>query len=90
MLIRQTSFRLVYGKESIIAMEFIMPSLHIAVITNILNSGIEEDIFSQLLQLEEDRFVTGFHQQVQKEREKAWNDRHIKKIVSRGGLSITI
>jgi hypothetical protein len=24
------------------------------------------------------RFVTGFHQQVQKAREKAWHDRHIK------------
>jgi hypothetical protein len=31
-----------------------------------------------LLQLKEDRFVTGFHQQVQKAREKAWHDRHIK------------
>jgi hypothetical protein len=33
---------------------------------------------AKLVQLEEDRFVVGFHQQVQKEREKAWHDRHIK------------
>jgi hypothetical protein len=33
-----------------------------------------------LVQLEEDLFVTGFHQQVQKEKEKAWHDRHIKPI----------
>ena len=32
----------------------------------------------QLVGLEEDRFIAGFHQQVQKEREKAWHDRHIK------------
>jgi hypothetical protein len=32
-----------------------------------------------LVELEEDRFIAGFHQQVQKEREKAYHDRHIKK-----------
>ena len=33
---------------------------------------------AQLLALEEDRFIAGFHQKVQKAREKAWHDRHIK------------
>jgi hypothetical protein len=32
-----------------------------------------------LVELKEDRFIAGFHQQVQKEREKAYHDRHIKK-----------
>ena len=32
----------------------------------------------QLIELEEDRFLAGFHPQVQKECEKAWHDRHIK------------
>jgi hypothetical protein len=36
------------------------------------------EILSQLVQLEEDQFVSGFHQQVQKAREKDWHDRHIK------------
>ena len=31
-----------------------------------------------MLELEEDIFVAGFHQQVEKNREKAWHDRHIK------------
>jgi hypothetical protein len=31
------------------------------------------------VELEEDIFIPGFHQQVQKEREKANHDRHIKK-----------
>jgi hypothetical protein len=28
--------------------------------------------------MEEDRILAGFHQQVQKERDKAWHDKHIK------------
>jgi hypothetical protein len=32
-----------------------------------------------LFELKEDRFIVGFQQQVQKEREKAYHDRHIKK-----------
>jgi hypothetical protein len=74
----KTPFRLVYGKEAVMPMEFILPSLHIATITDLSDSGTIEERLSQLVQLEEDRFVTGFHQQVQKEREKAWHDRHIK------------
>ena len=29
--------------------------------------------------MEEDRILAGFHQQVQKARDKAWHDQHIKK-----------
>jgi hypothetical protein len=29
--------------------------------------------------MEEDRILAGFHQEVQKERNKAWHDKHIKK-----------
>jgi hypothetical protein len=32
-----------------------------------------------LVEIEEDKFIAGFHQQVQKEREKAYHDMHIKK-----------
>jgi hypothetical protein len=32
-----------------------------------------------LVELKEDRFIAAFHQQVKKEREKAFHDRHIKK-----------
>jgi hypothetical protein len=40
-----------------------------------------------LVELEEDKFVVGFHQQVQKEREKAYHDRHInKKAFKQGDL----
>lgn len=32
----------------------------------------------QLAEIEEDRFFPRLHHEVKKEREKAWNDRHIK------------
>jgi hypothetical protein len=31
------------------------------------------------MEMEEDRILVGFHQEVQKERDKAWHDRHIKR-----------
>ena len=34
---------------------------------------------SQLMEMEEDRILAGFHQEVQKERDKSWHDRHIKR-----------
>ena len=37
-----------------------------------------QERLAQLLALEEDRFIAGFHQKVQKAREKAWHDRHVK------------
>ena len=37
-----------------------------------------QKIFLQLIQLEEDWFVIGYNRNVNKERKKAWNDRHIK------------
>jgi hypothetical protein len=59
-------------------MEFILPSLHIDEITDLSDPGTINERLAQLVQLEEDQFVLGFHQQVHKERKKAWNDRHIK------------
>jgi transposase InsO family protein len=70
-LMGQTPFRLVYGKEVVIPMEFILPSLHIAMIIDLPDSGAIEERLAQLIQLEEDRFVAGFHQQVHKAIEKA-------------------
>jgi hypothetical protein len=33
----------------------------------------------QLIKLEEDRIIDGFHQELQKAKDNAWNDRYIKK-----------
>lgn len=55
-----------------------MPSLCIASLTDMADREALEEWLAQLMELEEDRFLVGFHQQVQKECEKAWHDRHIK------------
>jgi hypothetical protein len=73
----QTPFRLVYGHEAVMPMEFIMPSLCIVALTELTDLGVVEIRLSELVELEEDRFVKGFHKQVQKAR-KAWHDKHIK------------
>ena len=38
-----------------------------------------EDRLLQLIHLEEEHFVAGFHQNVEKQRKKVWHDRHIKR-----------
>jgi hypothetical protein len=60
-LIGNTPFRLFYGKEVVMLMEFILPSLCIAAITGLSESGAVEERLSQLVQLQEDWFVAGFH-----------------------------
>eukprot|EP00253_Pinus_taeda_P007316 PITA_07316 len=69
-----TPFRLVYGQEVVMSMEYIVPSLRITTVTNMADNDIMEEILDKLLVLEEDRFLAGFHQQVQKAQEKAWHD----------------
>ena len=44
-----------------------------------MNRGVEiPERLAQLEELEEEQFLVGFHQQVQKQREKSWHDRYIK------------
>jgi hypothetical protein len=64
----------VYGKEVVVPLNYLSPSLHISKITN-----MTEERLDQLMELEEDKILAGFHQEVQKAKEKAWHDRHIKK-----------
>lgn len=59
-------------------MEYIVPSLRIAALTGMMGREALEERLAQLEELEEERFLVGFHQQVQKRHEKAWHDRHIK------------
>jgi len=70
-LIGKTPFWLVYGQEEVIPMEFIVPSPRITTITELSDTGAIEERLVQLVQLEEDIFLFGFHQQVQKARENA-------------------
>ena len=77
-LMGQTPFKLVYGKEVFIPIEYIVPSLRIVVVTSMDDAVALEEHAAQLIQLEEDCFIAGFHQQVVKDRQKAWHDHHIK------------
>lgn len=74
----QTRILLIYGIEVVMLMEYIVPSLHIASFIGIEYHEALECWLAQLMELDEDRFLARFHQQVQKEHEKAWHDRHIK------------
>jgi hypothetical protein len=78
-LTMQTPFKLVYGLEAVVLMEYLVPSLRITAFIDMDDTGIVQERLAQLVELEEDRFIARFHQQVQKEREKAYHDRHIKK-----------
>ena len=60
-------------------MEYIVPSLCITAVTGMDDVEALEERIAQLIQLEEGHFITGFHQQVVKDRQKAWHDCHIKK-----------
>jgi hypothetical protein len=37
------------------------------------------------MEMEEDRILVGFHQEVKKERYKAWHDKHIKRNIFKEG-----
>ena len=74
----KTPFKLAYGQEVVMPMEYIVLSLKITTLTYMVDEETLNERLLHLVELEEDRFVAGFHQQVQKDREKAWHDRHIK------------
>ena len=59
-------------------MEYIVPSLCIAAVTRMDDDVALEECIVQLIQLNEDCFIAGFHQCIEKYRQKASHDRHIK------------
>jgi transposase InsO family protein len=70
-LTRHTPFRLVYGKEAMVPLEFPVPSLCVATITNMTERGAVQERLIQLMEMEEDMIMAGFHQEVQKVRDKS-------------------
>eukprot|EP00253_Pinus_taeda_P005927 PITA_05927 len=57
----QMSFRLVYGVEVVMPMEYIVPSLRITSLTSMADREALEEWLVQLMELEEDQFFVGFH-----------------------------
>ena len=60
-LTRNTPFRLVYGQEVIVPMEYIVPILRIVVMTKMTVGDFVKQRLSQLVQMEEEHFIVGFH-----------------------------
>ena len=83
----QTPFKLAYGQEAVMPMEYIVPSLKITVLIDLADEETVEERLLHLVELEEDRFIARFRQQVQMNREKDWHDRHIRsKAIKEGDL----
>jgi hypothetical protein len=66
-------------RKQVVPLDYLIPSLCIATITDMTERGATHEILAQLMELEEDKIIVGFHQEVQKEKDKSWHDRHIKK-----------
>jgi hypothetical protein len=75
----QTPFILVYGNEAMVLLEFLVPSLCITTITNMKERGVVHERLSQLMEMEEDRVLAGFHQEVHKSRDKDWHESTLKR-----------
>jgi hypothetical protein len=86
----QNPFKLVYGLEAVVPMEYLVPSLRIAAFTDMDDTRVVQERLAQLVELEEDIFIAIFHQQVQKEREKAYHNRHIKKKTFKQGDMVLV
>ena len=67
---RQTPFWLVYGQESLIPMDYIFSSLIVDEITDMTDVHVLKEILSQLMQLEQEHFFAGFHQNVENKYKK--------------------
>jgi hypothetical protein len=74
-----TPFKMVYSQEEVVPLELLVTSLHVAAITQMTERGVVQERLNQLLTMEEDQILAGFHQHVQKAIDKAWRNRHIKK-----------
>jgi hypothetical protein len=75
---RYTPFQLVYGRETIVPVEFITLILFIVRVTKMTNDESLAARIAKLMELEEARFLADFHQTMEKDRQKSWHDQHIK------------
>jgi hypothetical protein len=56
----------VYGQQAVVPLEFLVPSLRVETITNMTEQGEVQEMLSQMMEMEEDRIVARFHQEVHK------------------------
>jgi len=65
-LTRQTPFRLVYGQEAVMPLEYVVPSLRVVAFTDMVDPDAIQERLTTIIELDEDQFLEGCHQQVQK------------------------
>jgi transposase InsO family protein len=63
-LTMKTPFKLVYGLEDVVPMEYLVPSLRIVAFTDMDDTSTIQERLTQLVELNGDTFIVGFHQQV--------------------------
>ena len=68
-----------YVQEAIVTLDYLIPSLCIVAITDMIENGTMQEILDKLMELEEEKIMAGFHQEVHKAKDKSWNERYIKK-----------
>ena len=56
-----TPFKLAYGLEAVMPMEYIVPSLKTAALTDLEDEEKVEERLLHLVELEKDKFIAGFH-----------------------------
>lgn len=61
-LTKQMLFRLVYVVESVMPMKYVVPILCITAFIGMVDHGALEERLAHLTNIEEDRFIVGFHQ----------------------------
>ena len=59
-------------------MEYIVSSLRIAALTEMIDTDAIDERLMQLIQMEEERFIVGFHQNMEKQWKRVWHNRHIR------------
>ena len=85
-----TPFRMAYGLEAVVPMEFMVPSLRMAMQEKLPMEKAREERIQELLNLEEDRQQSILITEAVQKRRKAWADRHGKQKVFNKGDHVLI
>ena len=85
-----TPFRMAYGLEAVVPMEFMVPSLRMAMQEKLPMEKAREERIQELLNLEEDRQQSILVTEAVQKRRKAWADRHGKQKVFTKGDHVLI
>jgi hypothetical protein len=65
----------VYGKEEVVPLDYLVPSVCIEAITNMTKEDVVHERLDQLMEIEEDRILAGFHQEVQRTESNGYREK---------------